>query len=241
MRKQLKIIIIIILILLFCLIIFGIYYFINKVKSNFDVDTKFKFGLCDIKEPYMDPRIIKNIITKNEAQELINWARPKLGPAELTSYTKTDLSHRNNTLAWCPKTHPISKKIIKKAMQITNLPEENFEKIQICNYQKGQFFKPHQDQCTTNDEPCIAELKRGGQRLFNILLYLNNNFEGGETYFTKLNKKYKLPIGAGVLWAMTNKKGNQVHPLAEHSGLPITSGEKWIANIWARKSEFVEN
>ena len=38
---------------------------------------------------------------------------------------------------------------------------------------------------------------------------------------------------------MTNIKGDQVHPLAKHGGLAIKSGEKWIANIWARKYEFV--
>ena len=73
-----------------------------------------------------------------------------------------------------------------------------------------------------NNKSCLKDLKRGvklkpsqlNHRLFNCLLYLNDNFEGGETEFPELKKKYKLPIGNGILWSMTNIKGDQVHPLA---------------------------
>ena len=38
---------------------------------------------------------------------------------------------------------------------------------------------------------------------------------------------------------MTNKKRNKVHPKANHAGLQVTRGEKWIANIWQRKNKFI--
>jgi len=207
-------------------------------ESNYQYGD-FTFELCSINEPYESPRIIKNIITKDEAKELINWAKPRLGAATVLTYAKKDLSHRNNTVSWLKKSHPISKKIINKASKITGLPIENFEEVQICNYQPGEYFKYHQDQCYEKNKPCMDDFKRGGARLYNILMYLNDGFEGGETDFKALKKKYKLPIGDGVLWAMTNKVGSHVHPLAEHAGLPVKTGEKWIANIWARKNKFI--
>ena len=224
------------ILILFISIFIGIYYLYKPNKSNY---KDFEFGLCSINEPYDDPKIIKNIITKDEAQELIDRARPNLGEATLIASEKKQYDHRNNKVAWLDKDYIISKKIINKISKIVNLPSKNFEKVQICNYQPGQFFKHHQDQCNKNNESCINDLKRGGQRLFNCLLYLNNNFQGGETDFSVLKKKYKLPIGDGILWAMTNKAGNQVHPKGEHAGLPIISGEKWIANVWVRKYTFV--
>jgi len=223
------------ILLLICIGI-AIYYLYTPKIAHY---KEFEFGLCNIDEDYMKPKIIKNIITKNEAQELINWARPNLKEAILIATKVKQYNHRNNKVAWYDNSEPIAQKIIKRIQKIVKLPEKNFEKIQICNYQPGEYFKHHQDQCHTNDEPCLKDLARGGQRLFNCLLYLNEGFEGGETDFPKLKKKFKLPIGDGVLWAMTNKQGNKVHPLAEHAGLPITSGEKWIANIWARKRIFV--
>ena len=72
-------------------------------------------------------------------------------------------------------------------------------------------------------------------------VYPGNTYEG-DTFkeaIGRLKKKYKLPTGNGVLWAMNNKDGNQVHPKAEHCGLPIKSGEKWIANVWVRSGTFV--
>ena len=133
------------------------------------------------------------------------------------------------------KSHPISKKIFKKVSAITGLPVQNFEKVQICNYKPGQYFNHHQDQCHDKSNTCLKDLKRGGQRVYNVLMYLNENFKGGETDFDMLKKKYKLPPGNGILWAMTNKKRNQVHPKANHAGLPVTHGEKMDCKYLAKK------
>ena len=132
----------------------------------------------------------------------------------------------------------MSKKIINIAAKYTGMPIKNFEDIQICYYAPGNFFKYHQDQCYDTDKPCMTATARGGPRLYNVLLYLNDEFTGGETEFNNLNQKYKLPPGDGILWEMLNKKQNQVHPLAEHAGLTVESGEKWIANIWVRQNTF---
>jgi prolyl 4-hydroxylase len=221
------------------LILLGCYFwkydetYISKFANDFN------FDLCSIDEPYEEHRIIKDLITKNEAQELIDWARPKLKEATVLTYSGKDLSHRDNSVAWLDKSHPISKKIFIKTSAITGLPMRNFEKVQICHYKPGQLFNHHQDQCHDKTDTCLKDFKRGGQRLYNVLMYLNNDFQGGETDFNVLKKRYKLPPGSGILWAMTNKKGNRVHPKANHAGLPVTHGEKWIANIWQRKNKFI--
>ena len=226
------------LLILVFIICLGWYFWGRTSYANYQYGD-FTFELCSIKEPYELPRIIKNIITKDEAKELINWAKPRLGEATVLTYKGKDLSHRNNKVAWLEKSHPISQKIINKASKITGLPIENFEEVQICHYEPGQYFKYHQDQCYEKNKTCRNDYLRGGQRLYNILMYLNNDFEGGETDFKGLKKKYKLPIGDGVLWAMTNKNQTHVHPLAEHAGLSVKKGEKWIANIWVRKNKFI--
>ena len=183
------------IILVICIII-AIYYFSRPNIAYYSANSEFKFGLCSINEPYTKPKIIKNIITQNEAQELINWARPKLAPATIIAEKEIDSYHRNNAVTWLNKDHSISKKILRKVKKYINFPEENFEKIQICNYQLGEYFKFHQDQCYDNNKSCLEDLKRGvklkpsqlNHRLFNCLLYLNDNFEGGETAFPELKK-----------------------------------------------------
>ena len=226
-------------IILTILIVLGIYFAVRVNKANYDQKNNFRYGLCSTNEPYNKPKLVNNIITPAEAQEIIDWARPKLQEAEVITYSRKDKSHRNNKTTWLPKSHRLSKKIINIAAKHTNIPITHFEDIQISHYAPGNFFKYHQDQCYDTNEPCIKETARGGPRLYNILLYLNDQFTGGETEFPKLGKKYKLPPGDGILWEMLNKKQNQVHPFAEHAGLTVKTGEKWIANVWVRKDKFI--
>ena len=212
----------------------------NKTSNYKDKKGEFLYKACSIKEPYNHPRFIKNVITPEEAKVIIKWAKPHLGDAEIITYSRKDLKHRNNKVAWLPKSHYLSKKIINKTATLTKMPIKNFEAVQICYYAPGNFFNYHQDQCFDTGKPCKKETEdRGGARVYNLLLYLNDDFTGGETEFPKLNKKYKLPIGDGILWDMLNVDRNQVHPLAEHAGLKVKSGEKWIANIWSRSGTFV--
>ncbi|MQL71430.1 hypothetical protein Taro_003751 [Colocasia esculenta] len=59
-------------------------------------------------------------------------------------------------------------------------------------------------------------LKRGGQRIATMLMYLSDNVEGGETYF---------PMGLD---------GNS-DPKSVHGGCEVLKGEKWSATKWMRQ------
>ena len=138
--------------------------------------SKFQYKECSIKEPYIHPRLVKNVVTPQEAKEIIKWAKPHLGDAEVITYARKDLKHRNNKVAWLPKSHHLSKKIINKVAQATNMPVKNFEDVQVCYYAPGNFFKYHQDQCHDRGELCRKETEgRGGTRVYNLLLYLNSS------------------------------------------------------------------
>jgi prolyl 4-hydroxylase len=43
---------------------------------------------------------------------------------------------------------------------------------------------------------------------------------------------------SGILFYPLQKKGDKCHPKALHAGLPVISGEKYIANVWLRESAF---
>ncbi|KAK9266735.1 hypothetical protein L1049_027273 [Liquidambar formosana] len=50
--------------------------------------------------------------------------------------------------------------------------------LQKHRYEKNQFYKPHHDYFVDT-----FNLKRGGQQVATMLMYLSDNVEGGETYF----------------------------------------------------------
>lgn len=91
-------------------------------------------------------------------------------------------------------------------------------------------------------------MKRGGQRIATMLMYLGDNVEGGETHFPmagsgecscggKLSKGTCVkPIkgNAVLFWSMGldgKSDSNSVH-----GGCPVLSGEKWSATKWMRQS-----
>ena len=65
----------------------------------------------------------------------------------------------------------------------TNLPVPVFEPPQIMHYSVGEEFRPHFDFLTDDEAGWAAQMRRFGQRIATFLLFLNEDFEGGETEF----------------------------------------------------------
>jgi prolyl 4-hydroxylase len=122
---------------------------------------------------------------------------------------------------------------------IVNLPLENAESLQVVRYEPDGYYKEHHDSCCDNTKICNDFIKRGGQRIKTVLIYLNDDFEEGSTYFPLLNKKYKPPKYSAIIFNPLAKNSNKCHPLALHAGLPVKSGIKYIANLWFREGKFV--
>ena len=72
------------------------------------------------------------------------------------------------------------------------------------------------------------------------LIYLNEDFEGGETHFPKLNIKIQPRLGKAVVWNNTHED-NRVIEESLHAGLPVLSKSKWIMSIWIREKPFLKN
>ena len=85
---------------------------------------------------------------------------------------------------------------------------------------------------------CYDEyVKTGGNRTHTALFYLNDDFEGGETEFPKLDIKVKPELGKLLLWTNMNDDGTLDYD-SLHAGLPVIEGEKWILVIWVREQKF---
>ena len=73
-----------------------------------------------------------------------------------------------------------------------------------------------------------------GGRKYTVLIYLNDDYEGGETHFKILDTKIKGNTGDIVFFKNMLKDSQQSDPNSIHSGTPIKSGEKWLLNLWIR-------
>ena len=190
-------------------------------------------------DPYEEPYIINNIITEDEAKYIIYNASSKFDDSSILGQI-VDHNIRKSKTAWLHKNDDtVILTIMLRIANIVNLPLENAESLQIVRYEPDGYYKEHHDSCCDNTEICNDFIKRGGQRIKTVLIYLNDDFEEGSTYFPLLNKKYKPPKYSAIIFNPLAKNSNKCHPLALHAGLPVKSGIKYIANLWFREGKFV--
>lgn len=113
------------------------------------------------------------------------------------------------------------------------LPPAVMELTKVLHYAEGQRFDPHFDFIDPGVPGFAGELAMRGQRLATFLLYLNDDYEGGETEFPRLGLRHRGGRGAALMFANVNRAG-QPDQRTLHSGLPPSRGEKWLLSQWIR-------
>jgi hypothetical protein len=117
--------------------------------------------------------------------------------------------------------------------KITELPVDAMEAPAILHYLPGQEFLPHFDFLDTSSPGYAKDVAERGQRVLTFLLCLNDGYEGGETEFPVLGKRWKGRKGSALFFWNVEPDGMPDRRTA-HAGLPPTRGEKWLLSQWIR-------
>lgn len=128
------------------------------------------------------------------------------------------------------------RRIEDRLAALANWPLENGEGLQILRYGVGAEYRPHLDYFNTSHPGTEAILKRGGQRVATLILYLNDVQKGGGTGFPNL--KLEVMPRRGSLLFFSYDSEDPAEPTL-HGGSPVVEGEKWIATKWLREGVFV--
>jgi prolyl 4-hydroxylase len=202
---------------------------VNTRMETYDNNQNFT------KNTELDPEIqeIDNFLSHEECDKLIISAEGRLKPSEVyAGNTNIVDKTRESMQAWMKDDdNEISNKIAKLTSEIAKLPMENSEDLQVVNYTKGGYFKPHYDACEGSEEFCKLMNKSAGPRYLTFLIYLNDDYKGGETHFPNLNKTVKPKKGKLVIFKSTDSNG-VILEKSLHGGNPVTKGKKWICNKW---------
>lgn len=110
-------------------------------------------------------------------------------------------------------------------------PLDCLEMSQVLHYGVGQEFVLHCD--FLDPEALREEIARNGQRVATILIYLNDNFEGGQTSFPRLGLNHRGGTGDALVFGNVDAAGRP-DPRSQHAGCPPTQGEKWVFSQWVR-------
>ena len=111
------------------------------------------------------------------------------------------------------------------------------EAIQGQRYLPGQQFKAHNDWFYTSEKYWPLERKRGGQRSWTAMAFLNDVEEGGETYFTEIGIKIEPKPGVLLVWNNADRHGVP-NELTKHAGTPVAKGVKYIITKWYRTRQW---
>lgn len=104
---------------------------------------------------------------------------------------------------------------------------EQGEPLQVLRYRAGGEYRAHTD----------ALPGESNQRIVTVLVYLTDDYEGGETSFLRTGLSFKGRKGDALMFRNVTEDGER-DQMALHAGLPVTRGVKTIASRWIRARRF---
>lgn len=188
-----------------------------------------------------NPRIVVlgGLLTHDECDELMALAEARLARSETvqldTGGSEVNAARTSEGMFFGRAEHAVCERIEARIAALLDWPVENGEGLQILRYKPGAEYKPHYDYFDPSQPGTPAILKRGGQRVATIVMYLNTPGQGGATVFPDVNLEVAPIKGNAVFFSY-----DRPHPMTRslHGGTPVVAGQKWVATKWLREGRF---
>jgi hypothetical protein len=114
------------------------------------------------------------------------------------------------------------------------VPFRHLEAMTVLHYDIGEQISEHFDFVDPNIPNYAEQVRERGQRIVTFLVYLNDDYTGGQTDFPRLGVSHQGVAGEGFFFVNAFADGSpDVRTL--HAGRAPATGEKWII------SQFIKN
>jgi hypothetical protein len=123
----------------------------------------------------------------------------------------------------------------ERIANLTRLPTPAMEPPQIFHYAEGEEIKAHFDFLRDGEAAYGGGYQ--GERIATFLLYLNDDYEGGDLEFTRIGLRHRGRTGDAVFFANVDGTGKP-DKLSLHAAKPVTRGEKFILSQWIHDRTF---
>lgn len=169
---------------------------------------------------------------------LISRGRGALNPASVfdadAGHAQQSKGRTNTSAQFDLDTMDVITALVRhRIAKAAGMPLVSMEWSQVLHYEVGQTFDWHVDYLDPAVPGFAQDVARRGQRIATCLIYLNDNFEGGETAFAHEGHRHRGRKGEALMWANTLADG-EIDPRTVHAGLPPTAGQKWVFSQWMR-------
>jgi prolyl 4-hydroxylase len=154
-----------------------------------------------------NPRVVVfgNLLSDEECDALIDQAKPRLARS-LTVATKTGGEEVNDDrtssgMFFARGESEVVRRIEDRIARLLNWPVENGEGLQVLHYRPGAEYKPHYDYFDPKEPGTPTILRRGGQRVGTLVMYLAEPEKGGGTTFPDVNLEVYPKRGHAVFFS----------------------------------------
>jgi predicted 2-oxoglutarate/Fe(II)-dependent dioxygenase YbiX len=181
-----------------------------------------------------DILLVERLLDVSLCQHLIQVANCCQFETAGVEIGRLDTQIRNNELLYLDSEHALSRStnelLLARIAVIQNLLLQYYgvrfphaETCSILRYRAGQAYKRHVDNMLLSSR--LEEAAKGvPTRDVSIVGYLNDDFDGGETFFDRQNIKISPQTGYVIVFP-----SYYTHP---HQSLPVTQGCKYAFTSW---------
>ena len=187
------------------------------------------------------PRVVVfgDLLSDEECEGLIHGARQRLARS-LTVETQTggealNVDRTSDGMFFERGENPIVARVEQRIATLLRWPLEFGEGLQVLRYLPGAQYRPHYDYFDPGEPGTPTILRRGGQRVATLVMYLQEPEQGGATTFPDVGLEVAPKRGTGVFFSY-DRPDPATRTL--HGGAPVLAGEKWVATKWLREREF---
>ena len=175
-------------------------------------------------------RLFRGFFSDEECKFLIESARPALRPSfVIDPYSGREIPNpiRTSRGVGFPfvDENPAINALNRRIAAATSTDVRAGEPMQVLSYAPGQQYREHSD--------ALPNVAADQQRVLTFLVYLDDDYEGGETAFPAIGLNVRGGIGDGLMFRNAAADGTP-DGRAIHAGLPVTRGVKHVASRWIR-------
>ncbi|MFZ5521304.1 MAG: 2OG-Fe(II) oxygenase [Pseudomonadota bacterium] len=205
--------------------------------TQVDLDGQRVTVLCRLRKP--DLSVVSGLLSAEECESLIALARPRLARSETvdtrTGASEVNAARTSEGMFFQRGENPLCAHIEQRIARLLDWPVDHGEGLQVLRYRPGAEYKPHYDYFDPAHPGTPAVLRRGGQRVATVVMYLSTPTRGGATVFPDVGLEVQPVQGHAVCFSYAAPEPGS---LSLHGGAPIIEGEKWVATKWLRERRF---
>lgn len=155
--------------------------------------------------------VLDQFLDTATCQALIDLARPRMQRSSVVHHSdgvRVDDSRTSSGCYFRRGEFAIVADIELAIAELTGIPSENGEGLQVLHYQPGQHYVPHWDYFPPESASSadIVHPEKGGQRIATFLIYLNTVSMGGETEFPRAGIKVAAVQGNACFFFLPRRR-----------------------------------